>query len=98
MKTVKEFFNKLELENKNIEVDYNDMDIIIFNDSAMIGQVMLYDFDNDCEDTDKNIELPFEYLTTSILKFRNASCVREAILSGASDSEIMEELIYMEII
>ena len=27
MKTVKEFFNKLELENKNIEVDYNDKTI-----------------------------------------------------------------------
>ena len=98
MKTVKEFFNKLELENKNIEVDYNDMDIIIFNDSAMIGQVMLYDYDNDCEDTDKNIELPFEYLTTSILKFRNASCMRETVLNFASDSEVMKELIHMEII
>lgn len=98
MKTVKEFFNKLELENKNIEVDYNDMDIIIFNDSAMVGQIMLYDYDNDCEDTDKNIELPFEYLTTAIMKFKGVSCVKETILQSASDNEVMKELMDMKII
>ena len=98
MNTTKEFFNKLELENSNIEIDYNDMDIIIFNDSAMVAQIMLYDYDNDCEDTDENIELPFEYLTTAIMKFQGVSCVKETVLHFASDNEVMKELIDMNII
>lgn len=103
MKTVKEFFNKLESENKNIEVDYNDMDIIIFNNSYMVGRIMLYDYDNDCEDTYKNIELPFEYLTTIIMKFRSVSFgsispAKETILNFASDNEVMKELMDMKII
>ena len=98
MNTIKEFFNKLELENSNIEIDYNDMDIIIFNTDSMVGQIMLYDYDNDCEDTDANIELPFEYLTTIIRKFRGNSCSKETVFHWASDNEVMKELIDMNII
>lgn len=98
MKTAKEFLEKLELENGNIEIDYNDMDIIIFKDSDMVGRVMLYDYDNDCEDTDKNIELPFEYLTTIIQKFRGVSCAKETIFHFASDNEVMKELTDMNIV
>ena len=98
MKTAKEFLEKLELENGNIEIDYNDMDIIIFKDSAMVGRIMLYDYDNDCEDTDKNIELPFEYLTTIIMKFNGLSCAKETVFHWASDNEVMKELMSMEII
>ena len=63
METVKDFFNKLELESRSIELEYNDTDIIIIKDSIIIGQVTLYDYDNDCEGMDRNIELPFERLT-----------------------------------
>ena len=98
MKTVKDFFNQLESENKNIEVDYNDMDIIIFNTGSMVGQIMLYDYDNDCEDTDTNIELPFEYLTTIIRKFRGNSCSKETVFHFADNNEIMNELKDMNII
>ena len=98
MNTVKEFFNKLELEDRSIELEYNDMDIIIIKDSAVIAQVTLYDYDNDYEGIDRNIKLPFEYLTTIIMKFNNLSCIKESILHFASDNEIMKELINMQII
>ena len=98
MNTVKEFFNKLELENRSIELEYNDTDIIIIKDSVIIGQVTLYDYDNDYEGIDGNVKLPFEYLTTTIMKFNNLSCVKESILHFAGSNEIMKELISMQII
>ena len=98
MEAVKDFFNKLELENRSIEVEYNDMDITIIKDSIIIGQVTLYDYDNDYEGIDKNIELPFEYLTTAIMKFNNLSCIKESILHFATKDDVMKELIGMELI
>ena len=98
MKTAKEFFNKLRSENRNIEVDYNDMDIIIIKDDSIVGQVMLYDYDNDCEHINENIELSFEDLTITILKFKNISCIKETVLNFANDNEVMKELKHMEII
>lgn len=98
METVKDFFNKLELEDRSIELEYNDMDIIIIKDSVIIAQVTLYDYDNDCEGIDRNIKLPFEYLTTTIMKFNNLSCIKELVLHFAGSNEVMMELIDMEII
>lgn len=98
MNTVKDFFNKLELEDRSIEIEYNEMDIIIIKDSVVIAQVTLYDYDNDYEGIDRNVKLPFEYLTTTIMKFNNLSCIKESVLHFAGSHEVMKELINMVII
>ena len=98
METVKDFFNNMELKNEAVEVEYNDMDITIIKDSIIVVQVTLYDYDNDYEGIDKNIELPFEYLTITIIKFNNLSCIKESVLHFATSNEVMKELISMELI